>query len=124
MTEPVVSALTALPEIPRDEEGPVFRAPWEAQVFAMAVALHGRGVFTWPEWAETLAHEIARAQEAGDPDRGDTYYDHWLAALETIIAEKGVTSTEALSRTAAAWDRAADRTPHGQPIELKPEDFG
>ena len=113
----------ALPGQPLGDEGPVFRAPWEAQAFAMAVALHARGLFTWSEWARTLAGRIAAAQRAGDADEGDTYYHHWLAALEALVAVKGATSAQELIRHQHAWDHAADRTPHGQPIELRPEDF-
>ncbi|MFL5040380.1 MAG: nitrile hydratase accessory protein [Xanthobacteraceae bacterium] len=109
--------------IPRDSDGPVFREPWEAQAFAMALALHERGLFTWPEWAAMLSAEIKRAQQAGDPDTGETYYHHWLNALERIVADKGITDAETLRRYHDAWDHAADRTPHGLPIELKPEDF-
>jgi nitrile hydratase accessory protein len=116
-------AAEAVPGIPRDAQGPTFREPWEAQAFAMALALHDRGLFTWPEWAATLGEEIKRAQAAGDPDTGETYYRHWLAALERIVAEKGVTTGAHLARHRDAWDRAADRTPHGAPIALKPEDF-
>jgi nitrile hydratase accessory protein len=116
-------ATSAVPSIPCDAEGPVFREPWEAQAFAMALALHERGIFTWSEWAETLSGEIKRAQAAGDPDTGETYYRHWLAALERLIAVKGVTTSETLHRYRDAWDHAADRTPHGAPIELRPEDF-
>jgi nitrile hydratase accessory protein len=116
-------ATSALPSIPRDAEGPVFHEPWEAQAFAMALMLHERGVFTWPEWAEALGAEIKRAQAAGDPDTGDTYYRHWLATLEGLVARKGVASSDLLHRYRDAWDHAADRTPHGKPIELKPEDF-
>ena len=112
------------PGIPRDDDGPVFREPWEAQAFAMTLALHERGLFTWPEWSAALTEEIKRAQAAGDPDTGETYYHHWLAALERLIAEKGVADRATLVRYRDAWDHAADRTPHGQPIELKPEDFG
>ncbi len=112
-----------VPGIPRDAEGPVFRAPWEAQAFAMALTLHGRGLFTWGEWAATLADEIKRAQAAGDPDLGGTYYRHWLNALERLVAEKGVANPATLARYRDAWDHAADRTPHGAPIELRPEDF-
>jgi nitrile hydratase accessory protein len=112
-----------IPALPRDAGGPVFREPWEAQSFAMAVALYERGVFTWPEWAAVLADEIARAQAAGDPDTGETYYRHWLSALERIVAEKGVTDRAALKRYHDAWDHAADRTPHGSPIVLSTEDF-
>jgi nitrile hydratase accessory protein len=116
-------AREAVPSIPSDAEGPVFREPWEAQAFAMALALHDKGLFTWPEWAATLAEEIKRAQAAGDPDTGETYYHHWLAALERLVAAKGVTTRDTLARYHDAWDHAADRTPHGQPIELHPEDF-
>ena len=116
-------AADAVPGVPRDRDGPVFREPWEAQAFSMALALHQRGVFTWPEWAATLADEIKRAQASGDPDSGETYYRHWLAALERLVAEKGITEGETLTRYRDAWDRAADRTPHGTPIELTPDDF-
>jgi nitrile hydratase accessory protein len=118
-----VRATVAVPSIPRDEEGPVFREPWEAQAFAMALALHARGLFTWTEWAAALATEIKRAQAAGDADTGETYYRHWLATLENLIAEKGVTTAATLHRYRDAWDHAADRTPHGAPIELRPDDF-
>jgi nitrile hydratase accessory protein len=117
-------ATTAVPGIPSDADGPVFREPWEAQAFAMALALHARGLFTWSEWAASLADEIKRAQASGDPDTGETYYRHWLANLEKLIAAKGIASPDTLHRYRDAWDHAADRTPHGQPIELKPEDFG
>lgn len=113
----------ALPGIPRDAEGPVFREPWEAQAFAMALALHEQGLFTWTEWAAALAREIKTAQANGDPDTGETYYRHWLATLEKLVVEKRVTTTETLHRTRDAWDHAADRTPHGSPIVLRPEDF-
>jgi nitrile hydratase accessory protein len=116
-------ATEALPGIPRDESGPVFREPWEAHAFAMALALHDRRVFTWPEWAAKLAEEIKKAQAAGDPDTGETYYRHWLATLERMVAEKGVTTAQALADYHDAWERAAHRTPHGTPIELSAEDF-
>ena len=116
-------ATDAVASIPRGDDGPVFREPWEAQAFAMAVALQERGVFTWGEWAQLLGAEIKRAQAAGDPDTGATYYRHWLAALEWVVAEKGLSNAVALARYRDAWDHAASRTPHGKPIELKPQDF-
>jgi nitrile hydratase accessory protein len=109
--------------IPRDNDGPVFREPWEAEAFAMALALHERGLFTWPEWAAALAAEIKRAQGAGAPDTGETYYLHWLAALEKLVEAKGVATHDTLHRYRDAWDHACDRTPHGQPIVLREEDF-
>jgi nitrile hydratase accessory protein len=114
--------MEALTGIPQDFEGPVFREPWEAQAFAMAVLLHDAGLFQWKEWAAALGAEIERAQAAGDPDRGDTYYRHWLAALERILAEKGVATEAQLQRLRGAWKHAAERTPHGMPIELSAQD--
>ena len=116
-------AAQSVPGIPSDDEGPVFREPWEAQAFAMTLSLHERGLFTWAEWAQTLGAEIKRAQAAGDPDTGKTYYRHWLNALERLVAEKGVTDAPTLAQYRDAWNHAADRTPHGIPLELKPEDF-
>ena len=115
--------LDVVPSIPRDEAGPVFREPWEAQSFALALALHQRGCFTWRQWAATLADEIKRAQAAGDPDTGGTYYRHWQNALERIVAENGLIDRASLARYHDAWEHAAGRTPHGSPIVLQPEDF-
>jgi nitrile hydratase accessory protein len=109
--------------VPRDEDGPVFREPWEAEAFALAVSLNERGLFTWKEWAKILGEEIKKAQAAGDPDTGETYYRHWLATLERILAEKGVAEPAMVTRTRHAWQRACARTPHGSPIALQPDDF-
>jgi nitrile hydratase accessory protein len=115
--------LGAAPGIPRDDDGPVFNAPWEAQAFAIAVALEEQGVFDREEWAAALGEEIRTAQQAGDPDLGDTYFAHWLRAIERLVAAKQLTTGEALARCRDAWARAAERTPHGSPIDLRPDDF-
>jgi nitrile hydratase accessory protein len=116
-------ATRSVPGIPADAGGSVFREPWEAQAFAMAVALEGRGLFTWGEWAAMLSEEIKAAQRAGVPDTGETYYRHWLAALERMVATKGVADPALVARYRDAWHRAAERTPHGAPIELSSRDF-
>ena len=113
----------ATPGQPLGEDGPVFREPWEGQAFATTLMLHERGLFTWTEWAAAMARQINAAQASGDADLGDTYYHHWLAALEALIAAKGASSGEELRRYQQAWDHAAHRTPHGQPITLAPGDF-
>ena len=107
-----------LPALPRDEEGPVFREPWEAQAFAVAVSLMQVGHFTRAEWAESLSQEISQAQQAGDPDLGDTYYEHWLNALERVCGEKGLVGREDMLERVKHWRQAYLNTPHGQPIEL------
>ena len=111
--------LDSLPPIPRDAEGPVFRAPWEAQAFGIVVALHQHGCFTWKEWASYLADEIAAAKARGEADDGTRYYEHWLAALEKIAAAKGLVSVPELATRKDEWDRAARATPHGQPVLLR-----
>jgi nitrile hydratase accessory protein len=112
------TALDALPGLPRDDGGPVFREPWEAQAFAMAVLLHERGLFAWKEFAERLAAEVAAVAARGEIDDGRRYYEHWLRALEQLVADKGLVLAEALQARKDEWDRAARATPHGQPIEL------
>ncbi len=115
----LLNAVCSITPVARDADGPVFREPWEAEAFAIAVALNEAGLFTWREWAEALSRAIRRAEAAGDPDLGDSCYHHWLAALEQLVAEKGVAAPEALAERCAAWDRAARATPHGQPILLE-----
>ncbi len=107
-----------VPGLPRDDDGPVFKAPWEAQAFAMAVALHERGAFTWKEWAATLAEVIAEVRERGEADDGSEYYRHWMTALERIAARKALVTEDSLYRRRDEWDEAARHTPHGQPIVL------
>jgi nitrile hydratase accessory protein len=116
-------ATQAVASIPQGDDGPVFREPWQAEAFALALSLHERGLFTWNEWAAMLGDEIKKAQAAGDPDTGETYYHHWLNTLERILAEKGITDASQLARTRHAWEHACARTPHGTAIELQPGDF-
>jgi nitrile hydratase accessory protein len=106
--------LAALPRLPRDAEGPVFAEPWQAQAFAMTLKLHEAGAFTWPEWAQALSAELA-----GDPDDdGSRYYDHWVAALEGLVAGHNLAAPAELAARKDAWRDAYLRTPHGQPVEL------
>jgi nitrile hydratase accessory protein len=108
--------LTTLPALPVDDEGPVFRAPWEAQAFGMTLALFERGLFTWKEWAERLSAEIAAAR---DQDDGSRYYELWLTALEKLVAERKIVLDDELARRRDEWAQAAAETPHGKPIELR-----
>ena len=108
-----------MPGIPRDAEGPVFKAPWEAQAFAMAVALHEQGAFTWKEWAACLAEVIAEVRRGREVDDGSEYYRHWLTALERIVSRKGLLTDALLEQRRHEWEEAARRTPHGQPILLE-----
>ena len=107
-------AALASPGLPRDADGPVFAEPWQAQAFALAVELHARGAFTWSEWAEALSQELAT-----DPtDAGERYYEHWVAALEALAADRRLTAADELAERKAAWAEAYRHTPHGRPVEL------
>ncbi len=118
--EDMARVAAAVAPIPRDEAGePVFRAPWEAQAFAMTLALYERGLFSWTEWAAALSAAIKQAQASGDSDDGSTYYQQWLAAIEQLVRDKGIATEQALAERRGAWNRAAHATPHGQPITLE-----
>ena len=105
---------------PRDDDGPVFAEPWQAQAFAIAVRLSAQGHFTWKEWAEALSAELSAAKERGEADDGFEYYDHWVAALEKLVTAKGLTDVPALFERREAWADAYRHTPHGQPVQLRP----
>jgi nitrile hydratase accessory protein len=92
-----------------------FAAPWEAQVFALVVSLQESGLFTWPEWADRLGREI---RPADAPERAADY-GAWLATLEAILAERGLAAPESVQTRTAAFLRAAEATPHGEPIRLE-----
>jgi nitrile hydratase accessory protein len=110
-----------LPRLPREKDGPVFAEPWEAQAFALAVKLCEQGHFTWKEWASSLGDELRAAAERGEPDDGSHYYHHWLAALERLVNDKGLTNREAMEARKEAWAEAYRHTPHGKPVELAVE---
>ncbi len=110
--------LQDLKEVPRDDGGPVFNEPWEASAFALAVRLSAEGHFTWAEWTETISREIAEARTRGDPDLGDTYYHHWVNALQRLCEEKSLVDHDLVEQRKEEWRMAYLNTPHGQPIEL------
>ena len=105
--------------MPRDEGGPVFAEPWQAQAFALAVKLSEQGYFTWKEWAAALAEELQAAADRGEPDDGSHYYEHWLATLERLVVAKNLTDKNALHGRKEAWIDAYRHTPHGKPVELR-----
>lgn len=116
---PDSAKLAALPRLPRDEGGPVFAEPWQAQAFALAVKLSEQGYFSWKEWAAALAEELKAAADRGEPDDGSHYYEHWLATLERLVTERGLSDRGALAARKQAWADAYRHTPHGKPVELK-----
>ena len=114
----VAKRFEASPLLPQDEDGPVFAEPWQAQAFAMAVQLSEEGHFTWTEWTEALEGQLQAAVDRGEPDDGSRYFEHWVAALELLVAGKKLIDPTALSERKEAWVDAYLHTPHGQPVEL------
>ena len=115
---PQLEGLAILGSLPRDEGGPVFAEPWQAQAFALAVRLSAQGHFTWSEWAAALADELKAAANRGEPDDGSRYYHHWLTALERLVTEKHLSDPAAMLERKEAWVEAYRHTPHGKPVEL------
>jgi nitrile hydratase accessory protein len=111
--------LDTLSQLPRDEGGPVFAEPWQAQAFALAVTLSELGHFTWNEWAATLAGELKADAARGEPEDGSRYYHCWLAALERLVVAKELSNPTTLLARKKAWAEAFRHTPHGMPVELE-----
>ena len=112
--------LRQTPLIPRDDEGPVFKEPWQARAFAMTLKLAEAEVFTWNEWCEALSGQIKQAQAEGDPDLGDTYYMHWLGALENLVVQKQVSNQDMLTMAFDDWRAADEARVHGEaPVYVK-----
>jgi len=116
---PELDQLASLPSLPRDEGGPVFAEPWQAQAFALAVRLSAQGHFTWKEWAAALADELKSAADRGEPDDGSRYYEHWLAALERLVTAKSLSNPGEMLARKEAWADAYRHTPHGKPVALR-----
>jgi len=104
----------SLPRLPRDADGPIFAEPWQAQAFALTLKLHEDGAFTWPEWAAALSAELVKY----DHDDGTRYFEHWVAALETLVTATSMAAPSDLATRKSEWAEAYRRTPHGKPVEL------
>jgi nitrile hydratase accessory protein len=115
----IAAAFSSLPRLPRDDHGPVFAEPWQAQVFAVAVRLVADGHYTWGEWATALAAQLDAAARRGMPDDGSHYYEHWLATLEQLVEAKRLATASELVERRHAWAYAHRHTPHGEPVRLR-----
>ena len=91
-------------------DAPPFDAPWQAQVFGLTVALNERGVIAWSDWTQALGAQLRSGAE---------YWDAWVAALEGMLAARGIALPAEVADLAQSWQDAAHATPHGQPILLE-----
>jgi nitrile hydratase accessory protein len=108
-----------IPPLLKDDGQPIFKDSWEAEAFAIGNILVKQGFLTCSQWVEIFSQEIKEAQAKGDPDRGDTYYQHWLNALERLCIERGLTDWESYQYELKLWHRAVKNTPHGVPLTLE-----
>ncbi len=113
-----VTRYNPLPFQPCDENEPVFDEPWHAQAFALAVHLSESGVFSWREWTEAITKEIMNAGDLEQANVENTYYKHWVYALEKIIKQKNIISNKELKIKLEEWRMAYLNTPHGNPVTL------
>jgi nitrile hydratase accessory protein len=84
--------------LPRKNGELVFEAPWQARAFGLAVALNEKGTYRWSAFSQGLAREIAAAEATGDPS---SYYQSWLATLESLVIAQGLVTREELDAMAA-----------------------
>jgi nitrile hydratase accessory protein len=81
-----VDALTGDAALPRSNGEIVFDQPWEARAFSLAVALCEAGRYEWNGFRDRLIDAVG---EAG-PDDGSGYYAAWMAALESVVVDRGL----------------------------------
>ncbi|MFM7577166.1 MAG: nitrile hydratase accessory protein, partial [Microcystaceae cyanobacterium] len=108
-----------IPPLLKEDGQPIFRDSWEAEAFAIGNLLIKQGFLTCSEWVEIFIQEIKNAQAKGDLDRGDTYYCHWLNALERLCVERGLTDWGTYQKHLELWHQAVLNTPHGVPLAIE-----
>lgn len=107
-----------IPELPRNEEGPMFAEPWQLTAFSIVVNLHERGHFEWREWVNYLSDEIALGKTYGSTDLNTIYYNQWLAALEKFVNDKGLSSFDELVARKEQWRHVDEHRDFGKPLDL------
>ena len=115
-----VEALTA--GLPGEADERAFDQPWELRAFALAVAAHESGQYEWNEFQRALIEAIQRWESEGDTPW--SYYQHWLTALESVLADKGVLAESLLddrARTVLATPRdASHQRARPEPVAVDP----
>ncbi|MCH2164400.1 MAG: nitrile hydratase accessory protein [Marinovum sp.] len=88
-----------------------FEEPWQAQLFALTVALNESGAFTWSEWAAFFGPRVQKVEASA-------YWQVWSEALVAMLEARGIADAEVVFDLQTRWQDAARATPHGMPIEL------
>ena len=97
-------------------ENAPFDAPWQAQLFAMTVALNEAGCFSWNEWAAVFGPKVQGIE-------AHAYWSVWSEALIEVLAARGLADRAQVDHLANAWHEAARATPHGEEIVLAKRAF-
>lgn len=105
-------------------DAPPFREPWQAKALALVVLLHRNGHFGWNEWVQALAEEVSASPQRADENAEIAYHRQFLAALEKIVAQRGLATAESMQNRKVAWRHAYLNTPHGHPVDLAAADTG
>ena len=95
-----------------------FDEPWQAQLFALTVALNEAGHFAWPDWAAAFGATLKRRGAERAQDGGADYYAAWLETLEGFLDARGHAPTAEALKAKVAWEAAYLATPHGQPVKI------
>lgn len=111
-TEPIQPLQRSTGEAP-------FKDSWEAEAYAIGNLLVKLGKVSARHWMELMAESIREAQSYGDPDTGETYYNHWCRSLEKYCFQAGLTTPADHAQILALWREAVARTPHGVPLVIE-----
>ncbi len=98
---------------------PGFDEPWQAQLFALTVALSDAGHFTWPDWTQAFGATLKRHGAADALDGSADYHAAWLETLETLLDHTGLAPLAETRLIKDGWTAAYLSTPHGQPVKLE-----
>jgi nitrile hydratase accessory protein len=89
---------------PRRNGELVFEHLWESRVFGMTMTLYERGAFAWDEFRDRLIAVIGAWERAHRPDDASyRYWECWLQAFETLLADRGLCAPAALEARIATF---------------------
>lgn len=103
-----------------------FETPWEIRAFALAVTAHTAGEYDWQQFQGALIDSISDWEANNPTPDGDafSYYEHWVTALEGVLAQSGSLDQTALDkRTADALAAPPNRNHHKailEPVAVAP----
>ena len=95
----------------------IFSEPWQAELFAITLNLHEKGLFNWNSWTKKLGSSLKRDNN-NSTDNLEYYFLSWLSALEETLLEMKITELTKIASIEKAWKDAISKTPHGKKVEI------